>query len=347
MHNGDSMGTLGDSGLVDRAISGRKVTWQGGRARVAELATRARSASEVAWVGVCPGGLSVKASTGAGPGPAPGIPTRGKIHGFGRRSRSRVVRKIMGIDWAACPVHFVTLTFPDDVALEEWPQFKRWLKAFEKRLERAFGKGIGGFWRQEWVRRKSGAHVGKWVPHFHVCLFWNDRIPPSLDGLRRWVARAWAEVVGSTDPNHGKAGTQVLRAKNVKGPDMGKLLSYLSKYMGKIQKHTVVDFETGEVLETGRAWGFWGRVPFVEVATVAMGPEAYREFIRRIWAWGRETGSWYLSSINSGWAGYRLLGDGLLLLDRLCTGLDIRYCSRGAPLSGPDRSGVRGGRSAT
>jgi len=142
-------------------------------------------------------------------------------------------------------------------------------------------------------------------------------------------------VVRSQDAKHVKAGTQVVRARNVRGAEMGKLLSYLSKYMGKLQKHTVIDRVTGEILSTGRAWGSWGDLPIVEMGTVEMDWPTYRVFCERVNEWGRSAGSWYLAAINEGWRGYVLLGDGLELFGRLTEGLDVTYCPRrGAPLQG-------------
>jgi hypothetical protein len=68
----------------------------------------------------------------------------------------------------------VTLTLPDDVYYPVVSEFavraKRWLDAFFKRLSRACPTAAG-FWRIEWQDRKSGEHVGKLFPHFHLLLW--------------------------------------------------------------------------------------------------------------------------------------------------------------------------------
>jgi len=46
---------------------------------------------------------------------------------------------------------------------------------------------------------------------------------------RQWLSRAWYQIVGSDDPRHLRAGTQVQRCKSTR-----KALSYAAKYVAKI-----------------------------------------------------------------------------------------------------------------
>jgi hypothetical protein len=69
---------------------------------------------------------------------------------------------------------FVTTTLPDDCFDDDIGRFsqaaKLHLSVLLKRLRRACASA-SGFWRIEWKARKSGAHIGKLFPHFHL-LVW-------------------------------------------------------------------------------------------------------------------------------------------------------------------------------
>jgi hypothetical protein len=60
---------------------------------------------------------------------------------------------------------------------------------------------------------------------------------------RDWLARVWYEIVGSGDPLHLKAGTQVKRPKS----DIITMV-YIAKYLSK-------GGNTGDTGNTGRVWG--------------------------------------------------------------------------------------------
>jgi hypothetical protein len=69
---------------------------------------------------------------------------------------------------------FAHLTFPDCEYRENSrvmaDRAKGCLDAFFKRLKRV-SPGAAGLWRLEWMPRKTGVHVGKLMPHFHL-LVW-------------------------------------------------------------------------------------------------------------------------------------------------------------------------------
>jgi len=99
---------------------------------------------------------------------------RGKCKGFSFGSRRRMLDRLNSVSVAATLPYFVTATLPDDVFNDDVASFaeaaKTWLDTFLKRLRRASPKA-SGFWRIEWQSRKSGLHVGKLFPHFHL-LVW-------------------------------------------------------------------------------------------------------------------------------------------------------------------------------
>jgi hypothetical protein len=84
---------------------------------------------------------------------------------------------------------FVTSTLPDNCFDDDVARFgktaKLHLSVLQKRLARACASSCG-FWRIEWKARKSGQHIGKLFPHFHL-LVW---------GLsQRVVSREWGTGV--------------------------------------------------------------------------------------------------------------------------------------------------------
>jgi hypothetical protein len=87
---------------------------------------------------------------------------------------------------AASLPHFVTLTLPDsefnDSVTESAKSIKCHLDNFFKRLDRA-NPDASGFWRVEWMARKSGVHEGKLMPHAHL-LVWG--IPERVGGYGRY-----------------------------------------------------------------------------------------------------------------------------------------------------------------
>ena len=278
-------------------------------------------------VGVAlPGGLRIKRRR-VGPEYAHasnGRPAGAVIQGFSTHSRRRMLLKLQQTDWAAGAVFFVTLTFADsEGAFDDWGRWKRDLANWRKRLDRRFGERLAGaIWKLELMPRKSGEHIGRIAPHFHLALFWHDAHGPNMANFRRWAWRTWHSRV------------DVVKARNTEGIEKGRLLSYLSKYLGKLDSlgnlggtmartkdGKLFNRETGELFNTGRVWGTWGQLPTAEVAEIELTEAAYIELTRRIAEKGQAVGSWYLGAINPNWAGFALLGDGDSLIDELCQGI--------------------------
>lgn len=153
---------------------------------------------------------------------------RGKIRSFSRRSRIRLMRVLSRLDKSKMP-YFITLTYPSSYPSSR--EAKGDLKAFAKRLVR-LAPTAGLIWKMEYQERGA--------PHFHLLVWGLDRF--SLTFLRKWVSRAWFEVVGSGDERHLKAGTNVQRVRSWRG-----VMFYASKYMGK-------EVEVADD-EPGRFWG--------------------------------------------------------------------------------------------
>jgi len=143
---------------------------------------------------------------------------RGKVTEFSAQSRLRLVRAVCKL--AIVPEHclFVTLTYPAEFPTEA-AEINAHFAAMVKRLKRSF-PGVSGYAKVE--PQKRGA------PHWHLLLFGDRFSRAKVEALRRWMARAWYEVVGSGDLKHFRAGTQVKVPTTVNGT-----MAYLCKYLGK------------------------------------------------------------------------------------------------------------------
>lgn len=225
---------------------------------------------------------------------------RGKIKGFSKKSRNRMLRRLMKLKWDEIKSGkhsemvngvFVTLTYPSDYS-QNWEVWKAHLRALRERIRREFGD-LPGLWKLEFQERGA--------PHFHVLLYFPEGI--SISWIRPWFSRNWFEVVGSGDPKHLKAGTNVGRVHG----KAGKLMRYLSKYLAKAQ---------AVERPTGRIWGVWGDLPAGAVYTLRID---YVEFLRRVRKWGKN--SPYLKNISQPY-GVLIFGDKNRLL-KLLSGLTV------------------------
>lgn len=170
---------------------------------------------------------------------------RDVIGGFSHSSRRRMLLLLasLRID-AHCLPLFVTLTYP-----AFWPSepetWKRHLDAFGKWLRRRY-PAASAVWKLEPQQRGA--------PHFHLIVFGVPFIP------HQSVSQAWYRIVGSCDPNHLAAGTEVRACETVNG-----VMSYASKmYMGK-EVPGCPQFRC-----VGRFWGVLGRSELPRSAESAM-----------------------------------------------------------------------------
>lgn len=183
---------------------------------------------------------------------------RGVITKFSAASRRRLMREFNKLDEAHLVAgYFATLTYP-----AEYPcvaETKRHLDSMCKRIMRRF-PSCGLIWRVE--PQKRGA------PHYHLFLL---GLRPEGDvhewrrGLRRWLAAAWYDVVGSGDPRHLVAGTQFDPVKNI-----ARAKAYAAKNYFAKDKHQFSD------PFPGRHWGVVGNVAQYEACQVRI-PLTWRE----------------------------------------------------------------------
>lgn len=161
---------------------------------------------------------------------------RGLVQQFSAKSRRRALQTFAQIDRRSvesAPL-FLTLTYP--AAYPSNPvEAKAHLSAFWKRLRRKC-PWVSAIWRIE--PQSRGA------PHFHLLVL-------GISFLHhRWVAANWTQVVGSGDPSHLAAGSQVKVSLSWRTAGL-----YVAKYLAKHD-------EAAPVVPLGRHWGILGRSDF-------------------------------------------------------------------------------------
>jgi hypothetical protein len=208
------------------------------------------------------GGLVRVATIGAAPARARSESRRGRVAGYSRRSRRRLMDLTASIhrERAGRPL-FVTLTYPRqwDPDPEVWKQD---LESFGKRLLRRYPRA-SFIWRLEFQRRGA--------PHFHLLMFGADWVPA------RWLGRSWAEIVGkgTADPDHLRAGVEVKRVRSWRG-----VASYASK--GMAHELGKQDQALSEAQLVGRWWGVVNRSALpVEIVTLVLSWRVFYQ-VRRL-----------------------------------------------------------------
>lgn len=183
---------------------------------------------------------------------------RGKINGFSRASRLRMLEKMAGLNLKkldTLPL-LITLTYPADFP-EDWRTVKAHMVAFRKRLLRKWPKAAG-VWKLE--RQQRGA------PHVHLMLYNVAFLP------HRWLAVAWHMIAAPKSPEHLRAGTQVQRCRSHR-----QAMCYAAKYLGKPSGG-------GDTESWGRRWGIWNARFLPLTLIVAPIGEAAAYTVRR-WLW--------------------------------------------------------------
>ncbi len=252
------------------------------------------------------------------------------ISGRSDRARARLMRHLIQVDLEDIAAerkgakygaaHFITLTYPwtDGEPFTDWQRGKAHLEALRKRIAYDYGL-TWGVWVEEFQR--------KGALHFHLVVLLPKVVNVAV--FRVWLAKAWYEIVGSGNPDHLVHGT-MLEAVYVEQGQPGNLLAYLSKEMGgfKGKRYQMRGFdpETGELLESGKTWGIWGREAFeackVLVASIRIkGGEYWQRFKENVSK--RFEKSPYLRKVAdmNWWGGGLLYGNGLELLETLLEGI--------------------------
>lgn len=200
---------------------------------------------------------------------------RGKIKGFSRASRKRM------IEFMACvrghgSFLFLTLTYPDDFPKDS-DTWHRHFEAFRHRFERHYAN-YRLIWRLETMDRKSGANSGVVAPHWHGMIFVptveDEALNDLASSVQGEIRQIWYEIVASGDADHLLHGADVSPVRSVR-----HAMKYISKYIAK----------TGfDELEIGRRWGRIGMFDTEEGRTGLLTYDEYVIFKRLVRNWMRK-----------------------------------------------------------
>jgi len=172
------------------------------------------------------------------------ITPRGKVAGFSRRSRKRMIDTIAKIRPPGS-ILFLTLTYPDDFPVGDADRWRRDREAIRKRILRRC-PGWGFIWRTEVKERQSGAlNEGKDAPHWHLIAFapyQDDALAAAF--MQALLTEHWHDIAGAGDVNHKEHGADVRIVRGRRGA-----YYYVSKYVAKCD---------AEHHEIGRRWGIFG-----------------------------------------------------------------------------------------
>lgn len=191
---------------------------------------------------------------------------RGKIRSFSRKARARMIQRLASL--LAYPDWWQDFTFPDDVlsgkTIEERAEYSSSvLKAFKREVE-TFLPGIWGYWRRDWIDRKSGVLRGQECPHFHALMSWSGVTEQNYRTISLKLARIWVSVLGTSQPE--KALAVACNHESYRWLSSAKMAQiYVSKYVAKIEEHE-------DQYSRGRFWGKIGNPPIAEPVCLRLLP---------------------------------------------------------------------------
>jgi|SRR5215208_3645294 len=171
------------------------------------------------------------------------------IREFSPGARLRLLKNIAIIDWDKIPKGlFVTLTYPDDCAKcnpNVSTMHRSW---FMRDIENHLQVKVPSLWRREMQRRKSGVYKGKYVQHFHLCLFTSRYLS------KETIRETWRKIIGAEGP----LCTDVKRMRSGEHAAF-----YLAKYLSKRKNNPSLDDDL-HLNNPGRAWG-WTRKHLIPI----------------------------------------------------------------------------------
>ena len=191
------------------------------------------------------------------------LPSR-EITTWSRKSRSRMFRAFCELDYGPLLARsgipaMVTLTLPGDwtAVAPDGQSFKKLVKKFRKRWERAWGEPMLALWKLEFQARGA--------PHLHFYTVVPDGRTGAGKQFREWLSATWTGVVAHPDPEqrrrHQLAGTGVDYAAGLRARDPRRIAVYFSKhgtFSAKEYQNEVPAEWQAPGKGPGRFWGMWG-----------------------------------------------------------------------------------------
>jgi hypothetical protein len=229
------------------------------------------------------------------PPPDP-VPSR-EITEWSRKSRARMFRAFSELDYGPLLERsgisaMVTLTLPGDwlAVAPDGQSFKKLVKKFRKRWERAWDEPMLALWKLEFQARGA--------PHLHFYTMVPDGRSAAGQQFREWLSTTWAAVVDHPDPEeyrrHQLAGTGVDYAAGLRSSDPRRIAVYFSKhstFAAKEYQNIVPEEWQAPGKGPGRFWGVWGLKRCAQA--VEVDPRAATMAARVMRRWARSQGVMY------------------------------------------------------
>ena len=193
------------------------------------------------WIAEIQGSrLSIKHRRYRPPKPQP--KKRKEISGFSPAARRRLLHFLASVNWDVIPESsFITLTYPDEVIHTDIRKRNTERYLLHRYLEAHAGGEVPAVWRVEWVPRKSGANIGKVLPHMHMLTF-GGRYACAPRVAKWWKGITKYDGVIQVD-------SQIVSAGEIVG-------MYVAKYCAKAEGRSSY-LDNVSYLNTGRHYGMF------------------------------------------------------------------------------------------
>ena len=170
---------------------------------------------------------------------------RGRIEGFSKKSRYRLLKKIGSVG-RDDPPWFLTLTYRSGSV--DFETSKRHLHGFKKMLLR-MDKNFGGFWRLEQTTGNGKRALSK-TAHYHIlgyCSAWNEMSENEFREVVQALKTKWCKVTGDGGEDRMTHGLKITKSYG----NQCKIHNYLLGH----------NLKKGEqiVCGGGRPWGIIGQ----------------------------------------------------------------------------------------
>jgi hypothetical protein len=227
---------------------------------------------------------------------------RGRIQGFSRKSRSRLIRYMLSLQ--ELPEGFSTLTYDDSVLKAlSMDAMKERAHADVHRLRGFVRKRFPdawSIWRIEWKPRKMGECAGMYAPHIHG--LWRIG-ETNFEQFRAVILMEWLKITGTENPDAWKV--TLKRESFVKLEGRRRVIGYVSKYVAKESENLGFD--------TGRHWGQIGAPPVSKGIVVELDSWESPHLVRLLKKWlkskGKRTGRYVARTLFKGNTGHFYLDE--------------------------------------
>jgi len=182
---------------------------------------------------------------------------RSVIKGFSSNSRRRMIQLMASLE--DYPNFWLDFTYPDEVVKdltkdERGLKSARDMKELQRFLDRKY-KTMLYVWKKEYVKRKSGALIGQYVPHFHVLLKHESVNQNNYNIHCIRIQLEWLRIIGANKIEKAcKVATNAKSYRWLKNKKMAQI--YVSKYVAKTERN--IGFKTG------RIWGHSSDLKIIE-----------------------------------------------------------------------------------